>query len=124
MNFTLNFYNINEKPTLNYIPYSFENLKPVVIPPINHVRPQHRPASIHSFVHHLSSNDLTKRKKKVSWKEMNSLGVTFSKDEYDRKIDNNKIKENIEYKKQYYMMKFNHIQREPSVFNRLDEMNF
>ena len=46
-------------------------------------------------VNNINMNKKIKIKKKVSWKDMNTVAMTYSKDDYDRTIDKRQIMINI-----------------------------
>ena len=102
--------------------------EPVIFKPVLHIKKEQNISrnfytpSLHSYVQFTTN---TNRKKKVSWKDTNVVGFTFSKHEYDRKIDNRQIKDNIEEKRKFFVLKKTPpIIREPSVFTNLNELNF
>lgn len=143
----IQFYNIYESKSMPYIEYK---TSPIIIEPIKHISINvnvknpvqnkttiFHPPSIHYYISQnpfLSGVNNTcdtavssqKLKKNVSWKEINLLGETFSKDDYDRRVDSEQINKNMKAKMHYHMLK-THPQplvRQSSIFQQLDEMDF
>lgn len=124
------------------MPYIEYNKAPLQIKPIQHLslslgparsiasipKPQpFHPPSIHNYSlqnPYLYNIAMKKMKKSVSWNENNTFYETFSKYDYDRKIDNEQIRNNMQAKSHYQRLKMDPLTRSSSVFQMLDTMNF
>ena len=93
----------------------------------------HPPSIHHSFINSFPvSNSYTVYskpvpvpKKSVRWNDnSNKTLFTYSKDDYDRSIDNEQIRENVTQRHHYRMMKINPNMRTESVFQYLSDLNF
>ena len=130
----LQFYSFKEFQTMPYIPYDNCQRSPIQYAPIQHIRvnsiqgyPHTRPQSIHPYTHIIdntySSGTKIKSKRNVSWKNENLVGITFSKDDYDRTIDSLQIRKNIQDIRQYHLAKLQPLTRQPSVSEDLFDMD-
>jgi len=117
-----------------YIPYDNYQSSPIQYAPIQHIHmnsiqdcPRARPASIHPYANIIDNPYLIQQKIKikrnVSWKKENLVGVTFSKDDYDRTIDSLQIRKNIQDIRQYHLAKLQPLTRQPSVSEDLFDMD-
>ena len=130
MNNNIEYYNFNAFQSIPYTQYTYPQLQfqietPPPPPKIEfHKQMMFHPPSIHTYPYFYVNTVEKKRKKNVSWGNNITFGFTYSNIEYDRTIDSAQIRDNVNKKRSYMLMKLYPQIRDVTVFEILNKMDF